>query len=85
MFHPLAAAEPSWHSTPLFRPFEEHDRKDAAVLLGEGSIRRQVSICQGREGTQRYDWTLNDASVVSHKRLELFFFVLRERGNVQPG
>ena len=24
-------------------------------------------------------------SVVSHKRLELSFFVLRERGNVQPG
>ncbi len=24
-------------------------------------------------------------SVVSHKRLELFLFVLRERGNVQPG
>ena len=25
------------------------------------------------------------ASVVSHKRMELFRFVLRERGNVQPG
>jgi hypothetical protein len=32
----------------------------------------------------RYDSSVI-ASVVSHKRLELFLFVLRERGNVQPG
>jgi len=28
---------------------------------------------------------MSAASVVSHKRLELFIFFLRERGNVQPG
>jgi hypothetical protein len=27
----------------------------------------------------------NNTSVVSHKQVELFLFVLRERGNVQPG
>ena len=59
---------------------------DGAELASSEDFNQLYIPVRDEEEIRLSRWLIDpNASVVSHKRLELFFFFLRERSVVQPG